>query len=1159
MTLLEPIDPGWEDPWSGPEGPRRKRIAERLADLAPVAAPLWEDACRVVMNTSRFNCERLFIGHAMRELESVLFAVLIVPERLSAPESDGGNEDQRPRNIDRVVSALGIETNSDLVAVWKGLCPHQLAHRSGLHLPLAREDVALAFAQFTDVLEVVSLRWEHRFSQWLARLDELRALEQPTGKDATYLMQRIPHNYSTLSYLFNGLDNPAWASMRAPRVLFERPPQVEYDEDAQTIRFWPWPQGTYLARVATAEPDQVTRFVETWPVGTNPFVLADVARIGSALVRTKPTHALRIASVLRGWIAVLPSWVRQSQLRELYTFIGELAAIGAHDEAFALARDLLAPLPDPESEASRASGLLRVSIGRLDFNDYSQAVDAVIAHLRSHVPSLDLLKLMVGLLDRAASMSPPLAPEGDRVDRHAYTSDDASTNWRPSLDNDHRARRDVRNVLVDAVRDLAIEIVDRELIALRVVLSQLASRDWAIVRRLGLHLLRTADEPDLIVEWLCDRDLLDDEGVIREYALLAQHWFKDIPQKAQQQILGWIEAGPVSMASATSGEHDLNDKSEQSEFLRRWRLRRLQPIADQLPAQWRDRYVGWASIGPWPDPFAIPKVSVTSVEPVGPVDEQTMHSMSVHEMIELCATYKSEDGAALTAPSERGLAAALRGVVAMEPTRFASKALLFQALQPDYVCELITGLNMAVRRHPRSALDWEPVIGLILAVAEGNVRDATPPDEWGRRGGRNWTHVRRVSAELLVTGFGLPYEATSNDFWDPITELSSRARSQVLAALSALSVDPDPGPDLVGRLQAVPAEYGSGMDHPAMQTTRALALEAIINFAWWLHRHGFSEPGVGVTSAPDVQELLDARLEPQVDRSPFVYAIFGLRFERLLELDQDWASSSSASIFGDAQGVDDRQREAWRAYLHSRFHSADGSCWAVLQDRYRLAIDSLSSQKTNDSNDKSAGPLGDDEVIACDLTELYREGIVPLRGGLLEKLFKRSAPRARATALACAVPTSGPESHVAPEVNERLRALCEWRLETLEDDAGSEQTSVEVGGFTSWFISDVFDDEWVLNQLLRALGASGRWADLPTKDPRALWRLAHLAANPTYTSKVMACVSLLLDGKFVVQDADHVLAEIVRSGYGHAPTQTDPIANVLAHRIGPAFLNLVPE
>jgi hypothetical protein len=567
-------------------------------------------------------------------------------------------------------------------------------------------------------------------------------------------------------------------------------------------------------------------------------------------------------------------------------------------------------------------------------------------------------------------------------------------------------------------------------------------------------------------------------------------------------------------------------------------------------------------MGPWPDPRATFDVTVRTVEPVSPVDAETLLTMSVEEIAELCRSFKRTDDAWLDDPSARGLEGALRTAVSAKPARFAAKAGLFRPLGPGYVLALLSGLRGVSIRHPLTSLDWKPVFDLVLNVVEEHGPDLESGAGSEAHYGRDWTGVRREAANLLAAAFGLPYGATSEGSGESIRELSSFARAKVVRILRALTSDPDPGPELLSRFRAHAKRWDALRDNPGLMTTRARALDAVVSLAWWLRRQGVTEPHAGLTSAPDIQDLLDARLRRGVEATFFVHAIFGFRFRRLAELDPTWAASRAGAIFGDVKGVDDRQAAAWRAYLHDSSDPIHAPLWEALHDRYVLSLEASGAAEEGEAFTVEEHGATDAEIVGCHLIDVYGTGILSLGDPELGRFFERASPVVRATALRVAAPPPTGEGQDAPaEVLDRLRELWEWRLETLTSDSRYEpqEAAVELRAFSAWFASGAFGDDWALDQFLVALERSGAWADISARDFRALPRLAELAADPALTGKVIACVRALLAGTFDVRSEERALAEIVRRGVEHAPAETDDVANILGNRLGPAFLDAVKE
>jgi hypothetical protein len=131
---------------------------------------------------------------------------------------------------------------------------------------------------------------------------------------------------------------------------------------------------------------------------------------------------------------------------------------------------------------------------------------------------------------------------------------DGSSFWRPTIDNKTpRPESDLRDALVDAVRDAAASIARLRPAGTKEAVAELESYEWLIFRRLALNLLsQHADAAKgLTAERLADPAVADEIGLGREYLLLARSGARCLDTRRLGQVLSLIDRGPVTATTGT--------------------------------------------------------------------------------------------------------------------------------------------------------------------------------------------------------------------------------------------------------------------------------------------------------------------------------------------------------------------------------------------------------------------------------------------------------------------------------------------------------------------------------------------------------------------------------------------------------------------------------
>jgi hypothetical protein len=126
---------------------------------------------------------------------------------------------------------------------------------------------------------------------------------------------------------------------------------------------------------------------------------------------------------------------------------------------------------------------------------------------------------------------------------------------------------------------------------------------------------------------------------------------------------------------------------------------------------------------------------------------------------------------------------------------------------------------------------------------------------------------------------------------------------------------------------------------------------------------------------------------------------------------------------------------------------------------------------------------------------------------LLEEFYVNAADHVRGHAIRfVGISVAGWQDQVPPEVFPRLQALFDRRLQQATHAAAAGDFSNEMAHFGHWFVSEKFDDDWSIQQLLAALRVSTKV--LPEMD--VVKRLSELC--PLYPVECVACLRLIIEG-----------------------------------------------
>ncbi|HIE54702.1 MAG TPA: hypothetical protein EYP90_05915, partial [Chromatiaceae bacterium] len=475
------------------------------------------------------------VAHLLRELESTIRAVFKPVAEGALPEANGSRSQKE--QIKSILAALNIEEGAPEAKAWFELADqlHGLAHRRGLDAPRSTKEIKPLWNQSQDLLDILVGALRERFLTWIRDLDKLLKKSQPTKEDLNRLAQEIPNNRVARQYFFDRLESPEWLEPLRARGLFRNPPQPERNEEEGTIRFPPWPEVRYLARMARHKPELVAEIIQDMDDTDNATVLSGLA---DALLAMPPNVSARLVEKAARW-AGSPYLLLPEKLGQL---ISHLAKGGKTEEAIAIAQLLLDILPDPrQQQVAKPDEPYRLPPepkARFDAWNYGEILKKYYPKL-VEAAGLAALELLSDLLEKAISLS--------RSRDDDQGPEDYSYIWRKAVeDHAQNVGHTIKDALVPAVRDAAELIVRSEQATVEEVVKALECRPWKVFRRIALHVLRVSpDQVEALASArLTDRALLEDVDVRHEYVLLLRDRFPRLTPEDQARILGWIGDGP---------------------------------------------------------------------------------------------------------------------------------------------------------------------------------------------------------------------------------------------------------------------------------------------------------------------------------------------------------------------------------------------------------------------------------------------------------------------------------------------------------------------------------------------------------------------------------------------------------------------------------------
>lgn len=838
------------------------------------------------------------------------------------------------------------------------------------------------------------------------------------------LVRRVRETLRTsadVRYFFDRLTSPDWIVPLDAEGFFDSPPAPVVSDEG--VLFPAWPASRYLARVAGEAADRVIAVLEKLSP-ENERVREDIV---VAAIAMPAAAAVRIAPRAMEW-AVSPRLLMPDRLANLAV---HLARGGFRPEATALMRELLAVEAEARSVQLEAETISlpprpKTRIAEWDFSEI------VKRQLREMVEAIgvDGLRVTLDVLESVILASRPHAEEVAPED-YLWVS-------RPAIESHQQNMSSgVEGTLIEAARDSAESLSGLDEARLREVIAELNSRRWVVFWRLGLHLANThaALVPDVVAEYLARQDLVYLDGSFHEFWKLARDQFPLMTPEQAEDLLRAIGDGPPDEA--------WQDREDRDELVRGWKYRRLSILEEHLPGPWRDEFARLQrefGIVEHPE-FRIWSSGVMRGDR-SPIEPERLASMEIPQLIDYLTTWEPSE--TFLGPSRAGLGSELEVVVAQEPTRFASSAMRFRDVDPDYVRSILQGLGRAAADG--KPFSWQDVLRLCQwVVSQPPLEGAEARRDLDER--RDWKWTRQSITRLFDSGFA------AGD-----TQIPFELRGEVWEVLEQMAEDPNPSRE--DDDQAIELQHDPAMT--SINTVRGLALHSVVRYALWAKRNAAARWS-GIVDLPEVRAALERHLDPGVDPSPAIRSVYGQWLPWLMGLDEHWASALISDIFPGSPELAHLRDAAWNTYVS--MSPAVDNVYRATRGEYEAAVGRLHA---GDEAKVSWKPVQDS--LGEHLMVFYLRGLVGLEPQDLVRTFFAQAEvglRRKTLSFVGRVlerdPNPIPDALVA-----RARALYEFRLQEVSasPDEGDHD---ELAAFGFWFGLDAFAPEWALGRLIDGL------------------------------------------------------------------------------------------
>jgi len=862
-------------------------------------------------------------------------------------------------------------------------------------------------------------------------------------------------------YFVGRLDSPVWIEPMLAEGWFQSPPEPIRSGD--TVQYPYWPEGAYLRRIASTDPNGVAKVLKQVPLNDNfqvHIALAEVSLVVDAV------SAAEWARREAHWVRTQP-WLVMGLSTPLAALVGRLARESQLAASIELARALFEVLPDREfkSDDSGEQQAPPSARGRMDAWEYWEALRAVLPHLTAHAAT-ETLELTADLLARALEISIAGQDDGD--------AQDYSSIWRDAIELDDDSGRDVRDALVSAVRDAAMVVADRS--GPQLALEILGRQNWVVFKRISLHLVRVAAKVDgaLVSKLLLARERFDDVSLRHEFALLARDRFDSLDASDQRKYLAWIDEGPDTSGWVRVGLADEDPDRRDDEiqlWADHWRLERLGPVCDHLVGDWRERFDTLVKRHGRPD-WDRPVMRVTSwsgyASPVTAEEALKWSSDELHAFLRDWTQDESKRDGTID-----GVVATIRGLGTEFFVRESRTAVRWADLDARYVAALADGLRGALSSH--ESIEWEPVVELVEALTRSR-GGASASEAW-------YSFLSLFLAVFDHEGGGLT------------RELGARVWIQLDALLSA---------ELKGAAESDGADDNRDPLSAAINSVPGRALEGAIRFAVWFKRLDKDEAQNWslVERLPGVASQLDAWARTRTRSLQVARSVFGLQMEPLMWLDEVWVSKHLDALL---PSDDRRAREVvWDTYL--RYGRPFGTALTSFAEHYERSVSAMAQLPDEKSDGREVARRCTEHLMAF----MWQGLLIPRETSILARFFGSAPIWLRAHAIRHVGRSLNRSGEISDAVSKRLMQFVDWRIEVARgtpNPRDRRQIALELVGLGWWSRSEALDTKWMLGALLDVLLLTGeldpdymvleRLVEVVAVDPRTVSRIFLLLVQTT--------------------------------------------------------------
>lgn len=749
-----------------------------------------------------------------------------------------------------------------------------------------------------------------------AVLDQIIHSEHPKSDPvAIQVVLRVLRQRSDLrAYFFRHRPNPEWMSILWDQGFLNTPPNPVVTEHGEQ---WPfWDAQEYLISIASFVPQILIDHINV--------IEGSPVYVQRAVFGLKALPVACVKSVLPRLLDWLHDYsIASSMVDSVLEIIASALKDKEEDVAFSLFDALLTPFPNPHSKLIGTSVFNSEAVSSFEIYDGS---DEEFRAIVSKLKELDAQR-MVAITENhlLTALAIEAKTEGNIVIPSSW--------WRSSIESStQNHHHNYKDDLLDILRDSCEYLFKSDNSSNQLLLERLLSNSDMLLRRLGIHLIRSFKEKfaEQVYTELTNCANYEDTEIHHEFMLLLREGYPILKASQQRRILDIILAGPPPERRKRFEEWapECND-AERTEYIEKrcqgwilsllWMLKAylsgkeaevLNQLTAKLGSLEHPEFLIWHSSGNFIRRDNSLSIDLTNeVSKLSPEElVSRLHDEKVVQPNEQAERNTFEDFVQATAE-----------LVVSSPTKYLNVFAQLLAVQPEYSSAILWQASRRASEGQISDVEW-PIYLSACKQLLSNSQIVTSIEPIGEPG---WRNVRYQMVNLLCYVFR---NQQSRD-------IQISARDLLLTLIN----DPDPSLDQErsNAEETEPSPYFSHENH-----VRSLAISVLIqyaqNFAWQ------QSAGQKTFESNGLEEIVKAALNTKLqEHSRANHAVFGKHLLDLYRLDRQWVMDNLYAIFPYME--DSKHLElsltAWNTFIATS--NVTSTLYEELKYMYEWSIDNI--------------------------------------------------------------------------------------------------------------------------------------------------------------------------------------------------------------------------